>query len=485
MDLQAVAAFTRAGAIAVAVILAHGPLFAGEVESASTATAAVAEGRAGLRAEVSQYGITWTFAAPARVGRFVTGDWWVVGPVAVERVVPAPMAGRSGSAVNPPAGKTQGYDDRIAGYDPSVRASFPLALQPGQSLVSTASVQEIGDRTPDTVPGQYARGPLRTAVVLTCVERPPPSDAFRPPYVGDEKPMFLARQVRRDLLPHLKPVGELPDLKLHERYLQRIWLDHLFEWPGRLMHPLENMPDYGREITNIVSVVSLMLLLDDPDGERETLLLRFVQLGIDLYGITRSDDDLWRANGGHHSGRKMPILFAGVLLGHEGMKHVRASFAEDEQTYYGEGYRRQKALWTISREQYRKHEHLPPDKWDGPPFRGANNGWKSEAYRRLNGPTWVGQALAARLIGARDCWNHDAFFDYVDRWVHEESYGTVERETLSPTAYRAFPSDFVRAMWLAYRDGADSTIWGRRSGSAPGWWKRSFALRILAVAGTT
>ena len=31
-----------------------------------------------------------------------------------------------------------------------------------------------------------------------------------------------------------------------------------------MMHPLENMPDYGREITNIVSTVSLLLLLDDP-----------------------------------------------------------------------------------------------------------------------------------------------------------------------------------------------------------------------------
>ena len=42
-------------------------------------------------------------------------------------------------------------------------------------------------------------------------------------------------------------------------------------------------------------------------------------------------------------------------------------------------------------------EHLPPEKWDGPPFKGDNNGWKSEGYRSLNGPTWVGEALAARL----------------------------------------------------------------------------------------
>ena len=66
--------------------------------------------------------------------------------------------------------------------------------------------------------------------------------------------------------------------------MQRIWLDHLYEWPNRLMHPLENVPDYGREITNIVSTVSLLLCLDDPKRERETLLLRFVQRGMDYYG---------------------------------------------------------------------------------------------------------------------------------------------------------------------------------------------------------
>jgi len=409
--------------------------------------------RGDLQSELTQYGVTWTFDRPVRVGRYLTGDWWVVGPVTVTRISPATSPGRNGAVVNPPAGKRQGYDDRIAGYEPSLRAEFPLLLQPGQSLVNAASVDRIGEKTPDTVSGQYARGPLRTAVVLTCVSEPLSPDAFRPAYVGGQKLEFTARQLRRDLLPRLRPPGKVPDLKPYERYLERIWLDHLYEWPNRQMHPLENMPDYGREITNIVSTVSLLLLLDDPDGQHEKLLLRFVQLGIDYYGVTQSDNDLWRANGGHNSGRKMPILFAGVLLDHEGMKHVRASFAEDQQTYYGQGYRGQKALWTIDRSQSRRHEHLPPEKWDGPPFQGENNGWKSEAYRRLNGPTWIGQTLAARLLGAKAYWNHDPLFDYVDRWVREAADGTVDKPTLRPAGYDPFygTRPLVRAMWEAYR----------------------------------
>ena len=34
---------------------------------------------------VSQFGITWTFAQPARVRQFVNGDWYVVGPVTIKR----------------------------------------------------------------------------------------------------------------------------------------------------------------------------------------------------------------------------------------------------------------------------------------------------------------------------------------------------------------------------------------------------------------
>ena len=140
----------------------------------------------------------------------------MLGPVTITQITPVPAPGRHGSVVNPPAGKRQGYDDRIAGYDGPLRAALPLTLRPGQSLVSTASVEQIGQRTPDTVPGQYCHGPIRTAVVLTCVAEPPPADAFRPAYVGTQKLQFAAGQLRRDLLPRLRPPGKLPDVKPYD-----------------------------------------------------------------------------------------------------------------------------------------------------------------------------------------------------------------------------------------------------------------------------
>jgi hypothetical protein len=401
------------------------------------------------RSDVTQYGITWSFDKPAAVGQFVNGDWWVIGPVTVKSVTPAPAPGRNGSVVNPKAGDTHGYDERIPNYDAKLATTFPLELKPGQSLVSTASVEKVGDKTPDTVPNQYCRGPLRTAVVLTCLNEPPAAASFRPPYVGDAKPLFTTKQLRRDLLPQLKPPCTPPDRAAFERVLQRVWLDHKREWTGRNMHPLENMPDYGRELTTITSQVALLLLVADPDRKNETLLIRFVQLGIDLYAITQSAGDLWPANGGHHSGRKWPILFAGLMLDHEGMRKIRATFAEDDQTYYGKGFKGQKVLFHLCEGVNGKHEEMDPATWETY-GKGDNNGKKAESYRRLNGPTWIGQALAARIMGLKADWGHDEYFDYADRWWSEEVEGKDEK-----TATMEGGGEFSRKMWETYRKQAD------------------------------
>jgi hypothetical protein len=46
-----------------------------------------------LKESVSQYGITWTFDKPARVGQFINGDWYVVGDVTIKMIDPKPLFG--------------------------------------------------------------------------------------------------------------------------------------------------------------------------------------------------------------------------------------------------------------------------------------------------------------------------------------------------------------------------------------------------------
>ena len=117
-----------------------------------------------LKESVSQYGITWTFEKPARVGQFVNGDWYVVGLVTIKMIAPKPLFGdevketmdkgeiheskypgkqaRHGSSLNPPSkAKTAGFDSRIPDerYDPNLFSHLPIAMKPGDSLVSTIS----------------------------------------------------------------------------------------------------------------------------------------------------------------------------------------------------------------------------------------------------------------------------------------------------------------------------------------------------------
>ncbi|MCA9448867.1 MAG: hypothetical protein KC931_17235, partial [Candidatus Omnitrophica bacterium] len=199
------------------------------------------------------------------------------------------------------------------------------------------------------------------------------------------------------------PFGK-PSLSNYERTFERVWIDHKTGWDGAYLHPSENMHNYGREISLDTGIASLVLMLDYPQEQKETLLIRYLQTGIDLYGILDNGGG-WSADGGHASGRKWPIIMAGLLLERTdmaeiGMNYGPSSFGEDCQTYYdNQNYPR----WGIRHCQ--------------DPTKESYND-ESNPYRTCcTSNTWPPSALSAMLMGARELWNHEAFFDYVDRWV--------------------------------------------------------------------
>jgi len=178
-------------------------------------------------------------------------------------------------------------------------------------------------------------------------------------------------------------------------------------------------------------IAALLLCTDLPSAQKEPLLVNYLQVGIDLAGMIRAGHPGWTGWGGHGSGRKLPIVFAGLLLGDAQLANLnqsfpKVSFGEDEQTAYGEAWTGAKVVFTghsgidaatgegRSRGNgWGPYEHTPPSQWT----RGPNT---SESYRRCcTSVGWVAQALALRLMRAEPAWNHDAFFDYVDRWMHE------------------------------------------------------------------
>lgn len=387
---------------------------------------------------VARHGITWHFAEPMVVGTFANGDPWVIGPVRITGIDPRSVEvdGRvkHGSMVDPdPSSMLQGYDSRLFGDEKRERfraeldvatglsPARPLVLGAGHSLVSVQS-RDDAKLLPQ----------LQTAAVLTVLAEAPAPDAFRPPYgKGDKRVRHRAAELDLRVLQRCKPTPDVPPIETIASQFERVWLDHFPTWPVRYAHPADNMPDYGREIAAAVGSAGLLLNLDLPDAQKRTLLVRFVQLGIDLHGLVRGGCR-WPGLGGHGSGRKFPILFAGLVLHDEQMLAVGRDFDSERrakeagQQYFGED-----AQTFLVRETspgvynwgfggYTKdHAGLP--EWGfahAERLEGDDARWDGNDYRRCctaNG--WVGQTLAARLMGLQEAWAHPAYFAYMDRYM--------------------------------------------------------------------
>ncbi len=452
---------------------------------------------------VSQFGITWTFDKPARAGHFINGDWYVVGPVTIKAIDPRPLYGgeiarreldnvdkerpqaqrvRNGFMLNPPAQMKVAYDSGVRNwFDPALIQKLPVAMKPGDSLVSTISMPK-GLILHAQLRNKIERGvedssPIRTAVVLTCVSQPQPADAFRPSFCDGRQTILLARDLKRELLPRAARSQHTPRIEQYTRFTERPWVGTCF---FGFEEPVENMPQYGLEYGRVVGISALLLCTDLPPAAKEPLLVNFVQVGIDLAGMIRSGHPGWTGFGGHGSGRKLPIVFAGLLLGVDDWARInsafpKVSFGEDEQTAYG-------ACWTGAKVVFAGHsgidaatgagrdrgngwgpyEHMQPSQWKG----GQNT---SESYRRCcTSVGWVAQALALRLMHAEQAWGHDAFFDYVDRWMYENDADFVktikaatghdhDREwSRQGQAWDAF----VNEMWASHRQRLEAPIDG-------------------------
>jgi hypothetical protein len=395
---------------------------------------------------VQRHGITWHFDRDYVVGQFANGDPWVLGPAQIVRIEPGSttVGDRvvNGSMIDPdPAVMRQGYDSALFGDEKRERYADelnvgsgvsdkrPLLLAPPCSLIS---VQSRADAK--TVPQ------LQTAAVLTCLVTAPAPDAFRPSYVrGDKSIEYREANLDYSVLRRVRPAPDAPPIEVVALGFERLWLDHFPGWPVRYSHPLDNMPDYGRDISALVGSGALLLQFDLPREKKRDLFVRMVQLGIDHHAALRGGCR-WQGIGGHGSGRKFPILLAGLALHDEKMlaigrdfvskvrggSEIGAYFAEDGQTFVVE--ETAPGVINYGHGGYTKDQVGLPE-WgfshaDHPD--GDSVGWESNSYRRCcSANAWVGTALAARMMGLIEAWAHPPFFAYMDRYMqatHSEGW---------------------------------------------------------------
>lgn len=380
--------------------------------------------------------IRWVFDREYQAGQFVSGGWWVVGPCQVEMFSPSSLRDgervMNGSMVNPRPLFLQGFDSSCRDgmtYSRELNVSYPgLLLEPGDSLISTSSN-----------PLAAQRPQLLDASVLTVVAEPP-GEAFRPAYSDCPKRTALLRDVDWSKLPELElgspplvPIAgdQVPDrLVLPERAVERVWLDFGPDWPGRVLHPANNMPVYGAEIADTLGACALASMSSSvPLESRRRIALGLIQIGLDFWGIIESDAGRWHWNtgGAHGSGRLLPILYAGLLLGDSEMLAVRkrvpeVNFNEIGQTFEvldpGYGLPVSTFEWC---NQYNRGTGQCDARWSVPQ---SDPNWQHVRYRTSDtARSWWGQVAAFMALGLEAQVDHPPLFGYQRRYYEEQVLG--------------------------------------------------------------
>lgn len=438
---------------------------------------------------IEQHGITWTFSEPVQYGQFVNGDYWVIDPgngIKIINISPGysthPETGRAmnGSMVDP-ASSDQGYDG-FNSYNPALNVS--IGITPEKPLVLTGKVSLVSTKS-NLDAGVSNKPYVNAASVLTCLSSPPPEGSFRPGISSKTKTLHNFKDVDIAKLKSLAcpPVITKPSISTYAGHLQMVWLTHSGSWTGVYMRPTASGLD-KYYFPGTFSTAALMLHLDYSTEEKKPLLINFLQLGIDIYSFIENGGKGWPPDGGHSNGRKWPILFAGIMLDYPPMKNIGQisgdylysgghgsanppsdyiHFAEDGQTFYvaqsdvditngttwkadsrnGTPYPYAVSMiqmpeWGI---RYSTHPTL------------SNSAWTA-IYRTIGSgpPAWAGTAMAAYIMGAKAFWNHNAHFDYLDRYMAitaglPDPFGfKVEAEVAGGS-----PGDLVGAMWNTYR----------------------------------
>ena len=424
---------------------------------------------------VTQYGVTFIFNKAYPCGTFANGDYWVSpnsgeSNVVVTALTPNAANGRNGWMVNPSTNESS-YDNRLYDYSASLMPSLPYAAKANESLVKAISASgsciDSGNNPC-----------LSTAVVLTVLGSIPSNNGatiFRPPYVGTAKPLYSTTQLQTALLPSLAPVSSAPSLDSIKNRYQRVQLDHSNSWTGRYMHPSQNFPgsggngvsEYGSEIASDNNDAALRLMLSDSTSTKMPALINYVQAGIDWYW-TIKDGLRYAPDGGHFVGRKLPVVFASVMLGDQSMKNFiktapYAAFGDDGHVYYS----------TVAGRALFGQSGCGTGEYDQALQNGSGAKDCKDPIEKIDGGTQPGlggydgccivmpnkaSSLGARLLSeGRAIWNYEPFHQYVDRWVTFGAWTQSDPLNRFPNLHGtganggSYYTQFQSNMWNAYR----------------------------------
>lgn len=405
------------------------------------------------KTEIMQHGITWHFRDPSPCAQFVNGDWYVIGETVVTHTTPLSTESRNGSIYNPRSGDPEVFDSRTSKYaemDSPRRVTFPLTIKPYNSLMTSKSHNDDDDHI--GVLGyreSTLKAPIDSVAVLTCAEEVLPVTTFRPsPYGYDG--YYDARDIDFTKFPSILKVGESDSFDgprantedpfaVYRDYLSRPWVWHVRDWLGRANHATSNQSTYHREVYGGLGDACGLAISDLDPNLRKQLIVLIVQMGIDLeHGI--------QSGYGDSATHMLPVLMKNLAFTLATSAAVDGRVRTNWMTYTDES----QLSWTGSPHQWTqdglRYEHKHPSTWTAAETR-------QEKYRRINSEGFVAAAMIATVLGLREMWNHDDFFDYVYRWMNEDDTKFLPQllELFSSTyvgpAGQSASSSFVKNNW--------------------------------------
>jgi hypothetical protein len=426
-------------------------------------------------------GVNFVFDKDYPTGRFVDGQPWVVGPVKIQRITPDYANGRHGFEVNPVTTREdeQSLDKRVtemASRHVWVEPlSLPRTFQAGQSILKVVSITNVGNEC-TTGEGDLPRTCVADAAVLTVLASAPPPNSFRPPYAGNQKPIFSADI---DLGAKLPNLGNVPNqISINEAMAVfgngGVWIDHPDAWTMERIHPRDSMrivggsqpAEYGAAMATALMSAAVRTFQGSPAEKRE-LANQVIQRGIDIYYFWKNGKG-YHSDGGINAGRKPAILYAGYMLSPQQPTITNAmlnlptnEFQEDMFTYRGT----REALWgDLSDGQCSSDTTLAQNsttrRCDGsrdggicrtgtacsgsgllptPDQQRSSGKYGLGAYQMYT-HMYLGGATVGRVLGIDDEWNWPAFFEYTDRLQTAPWNG----------ACKGYCSEYLEAMHRAY-----------------------------------
>lgn len=405
----------------------------------------------------------------------MNGDWWVVGPVTITNITPAPVTtsySQNGSMINPVPQQSQGLYYDSGTNSPVYNSSLNVALNLPKTISTAASLVSTINN-----PNTWTQGDLiektwfKEVAILTVLNSVPAEGSFRPPYAGTNKTIKSNWNIAtlnnnfgvlRSLVPPnqanlpskvwLENATKRPLLEMNYNYLNSQWKA---SWAENKVggYPRKT---YGREISRISSEAGLLLQTNISNDTKRQLAINMTQWAIDISGLVDVGMQ-WQSNGGHNLGRLLPLYIGSKLLGDSDMlskvNPSRGPFQENQNHYFILQSDIDRPRSIANAVPYTQAMLGMPE-WssDGrsQQERASSDFFGDPGYRHINGAPNSAAILTIALMGGRAELNHEAYFRYIT-----ERYYPLKKHSAADVLpnYNDNISLFARDMWERYNCG--------------------------------